>query len=407
MSQARPRQAVILAGGKGLRLRPLTQSTPKPMILVNGRPFLEYLIENLKENGFEKILLLLGYLPDKIRNHFKDGESFGVSIEYSVTQIENDTGARIKRARDMLDPCFLLMYCDNYWPLRADEMWERFKRSRASAQITVYSNKDDYTKDNVRLGENGVVEFYDKSRASHGLKGVDIGYALIKRDAVFPAIDSGNVSFEGTAYPKLAEKGELTAFVTDHRYYSIGSRDRMQTTKRFLARRPAVILDRDGVLNEKPPKAQYVEKWSQFKWLPGSVEAIRLLRANGYTIIVITNQAGVARGIMTKQEVEDIHKKMSGDLENANLSLDAIYYCPHGWDDDCECRKPLPGMLYMAQREFHLDLTKTYFIGDDIRDKQAGDAAGCPCLLVSKDKSLLDLVGAILGNSVTVSQATG
>ena len=156
-------------------------------------------------------------------------------------------------------------------------------------------------------------------------------------------------------------------------------------TEMFLARRPTIILDRDGVINRKPPRACYVRNWSEFEWLPGVQGALRELKQAGYRVIVISNQAGIARGAMTEADLLEIHRQMVREVTRAGGGVDAIYYCPHHWDDGCECRKPKPGMLFQAQRDFNLDLTRTLFIGDDERDGQAADAAGCPSLLVTDE----------------------
>lgn len=390
-SNSRPKQAVILAGGMGVRLKPLTDSVPKPMVKINQKPFLEYLITHLREQGFKKILLLLGYLPEVVQNYFGDGSSFGVEIQYSVSEVDNETGKRLKLAENFLEENFLLLYSDNYWPISFQKMWELFVSKDVLAQITVYSNKDNYSKNNVYVTTDGIVAKYDKSRSSAQLNGVEIGFAFVKKE-VLSMLPDKNVNFEGYIFPILIEQKKLAAFVTDHRYYSVGSHERLKTTELFLQRQPAVILDRDGVLNKKAPKAEYIKSWSDFMWLPGAIESIGLLRATNHKIIIVTNQAGIARGMMTESDLFDIHEKMKLELLNNNASIDAIYYCPHGWDEGCICRKPKPGMLYQAQRDFHLDLTRTYFIGDDIRDQEAGDAAGCKTILTEPNSSLLQIV---------------
>ena len=148
----------------------------------------------------------------------------------------------------------------------------------------------------------------------------------------------------------------------------------------------------------RPPRAEYVTSWSQFNWLPGAIKSLQLLKKAGYKLILASNQPGIARGVMTESDLTGIHHAMAKDLEKHNVKLDAIYYCPHAWDDGCFCRKPSPGLLFEAQRDFHLDLTKTLFIGDDVRDKQAGELAGCLTGMVSEDTPLIRVVQEFLSS---------
>jgi len=413
----RPAQAVILAGGRGTRLRPITDTRPKPMVEFHGRPFLEYLIEMLRDQGLERILLLLGYLPDVIRDHFGNGSRWGVRIEYGVSPADDETGRRIQRARPRLDPVFMLLYCDNYWPMRFDAMWRQFCSANARANsagarraplaralVTVYDNADHYSRDNVRVDEEGYVSVYDKTRTRSGLRGVEIGFLILERSVV-DLVPRENVSFEEAVYPRLVARRQLQAHVTGHRYYSVGSHRRLPLTEEFLKRRPAVILDRDGVLNRKASRARYVRTWDEWEWLPGAREALSILAEAGYRVVLVTNQAGIARGAMTENDLADIHEHMKADAAEAGGRIDAIYHCPHGWDEGCECRKPRPGMLFQAQRGLNLDLSRTWFIGDDERDAQAADAAGCPFQRVSPTRSLLDIVRELLGETMAVSAA--
>jgi len=397
--EKRPTQAVILAGGRGTRLRPLTDTLPKPMILSAGKPFLEHLIELLAGQGIQRIVLLLGYLPEVIQGYFGDGSRWGVKIHYCVGSVEDETGRRMKLAEPYLDPCFLLLYSDNYWPMQIEKMWARFSAAGVPVMITVYGNRDGYTKNCVRLDEEGYVVAYDKSRTQPGLQGVEIGYAIVSK-SVLDLVPDANVSFEETVYPQLAAARGLLAYPTEHRYYSIGSHGRLPITETFLTREPAVILDRDGVLNTRPPRAQYVTCWDEFEWLPGVKEALSVLCRAGYRIIVVSNQAGIGRGVMTETALNEIHARMKAEAEEAGGRIDAIYYCPHGWDQGCECRKPKPGMLFQAQRDFNLDLSRTVFVGDDERDAQAAEAAGCLSTLVSEHTSLLDISRQLVHGSL-------
>jgi D-glycero-D-manno-heptose 1,7-bisphosphate phosphatase len=392
----RTTQAVILAGGRGERMRPLTDLRPKPMIEMAGKPFLEHQIELLREQGFKRVLLLLGYLPEVVQNYFGDGSRFGIQIEYSVTPIEDLTGQRLRSARDKLDDIFLLVYCDNYWPMQMDRMWQRFVEAGAPAMLTIYANRDGYTKDTLRVDEKGFVSVFEKERrGAADLKGVEISYGIFRKD-LLDLLPDGNVSFEETVYPSLAKQGQLAAYVTEHRYYSIGSIARLPLTEFFLERHPAAILDRDGVLNERPPKAQYVRKWPEFKWLPGAKGALRHLNEAGFKVIVISNQAGIGRGEMSEADLMDIHRHMVKEAQEAGGRIDAIYYCPHNWEEGCECRKPRPGMLFQAQHDFSLDLSRTVFVGDDDRDRQAAEAAGCGAELVSDQRPLREIITELI-----------
>lgn len=374
---------------------PLTESRPKPMIDFHGKPFLEYVVELLREQGFERILMLLGYLPHVIEGHFGDGRRWGVSISYSATDPDALTVHRVRVAESLLDDMFLLLYCDNYWPLQMDRVWTSFVKSGAAAQITVYSNKDRYSRDSVIIDDTGTVTTYDRSRTTPGLKGVEISYAIVPK-SVLELFPRGDMLFEEAVYPSLAARRQLAAFVSDHRYYSVGSQERLPLTDAFLARTPTVILDRDGVLNERPARARYVTTPDEFVWIPGALEALRLLRSSGYRVIVVSNQAGIGRGAMSEPDLEAVHAMMRADAEASGGRIDATYHCPHDWNAGCDCRKPRPGMLFEAQRDHHLDLTRTWFLGDDERDAEAARAAGCPFAMVTDDSTLLHLTRALI-----------
>ena len=396
----RPTQAVILAGGRGTRLGPLTLTRPKPMVQILGKPFLEYQIEQLREQGFKRVLLLLGYLPEVVRDYFGDGRRWGIKIEYSVSAVDDETGRRLKLAEPFLDSYFLLLYCDNYWPMSMTRMWQRYVAAGAPAMITVYSNKDGYTRNSVRVEADGFVSIYDKTCSHPGLNGVEISYAIVGKKVIRPLSDA-NLLFETAVYPALAARRELSAFVTDHRYFSIGAHHRLPLTEDFFRRKKTVIVDRDGVLNRKPPRARYVRTRAEFEWLPGALAALKMLYAAGYRVVVVSNQAGIARGAMTESALAEIHRAMKEEAAAAGGRIEAIYYCPHDWEAGCECRKPLPGMLFQAQRDLSLDLSRTYFVGDDERDGEAADRAGCLFAKISQDRPLMDWVAELLHESKT------
>lgn len=390
------KQAVILAGGLGTRMRPFTDEAPKPMYPFQGRPFIQYLVEQVKSFGIDRILILLGYLPEKIMDYLKDGSEYGINISYDITPVEYNTGDRLLHAKDKIDSQFLLMYCDNYCPINFAKLSREYVDNKALIQLSVYDNKDNYTKSNL-LVEDGMVKSYDKARTSPNLQGVDIGYAIINK-AVFQYITERDANFEAIVYPELVRQGKLFATVTKHRYYSVGSWERINLTEQFFGNCPTVFLDRDGTINRRAAKACYIEKPEQFVWLEGAKEAVRLLKESGYRVILVTNQPGIARGNLTEDTLARIHEKMQEDLKrDTGYQIDAIYYCPHNWDEGCECRKPKSGMLYQAQKDYSLNLTECILIGDDDRDIEAGMAADCRTYQVTESRNLLQIVKEMVG----------
>jgi D-glycero-D-manno-heptose 1,7-bisphosphate phosphatase len=250
------------------------------------------------------------------------------------------------------------------------------------------------------LDNEGNVHLFDRLRTTPGLQGVEISYAILT-EPVLDLLPLHDTLFEEAIYTPLARQGRLAAYLTEHRYYSVGSRERLPSTEAFLRRERTIILDRDGVLNRKPPKAQYVRNWGEWEWLPGALESLRLFREAGWRVIVVSNQAGVGRGFMTEADVHDIHVRMQAAAKEAGGNIEAVYFCPHDWHDECECRKPKPGMLFRAQKDFHLDLSRTPFIGDDGRDAAAAEAAECSFELVGETRSLLDITRQLLNGQNT------
>jgi len=153
----------------------------------------------------------------------------------------------------------------------------------------------------------------------------------------------------------------------------------------------AVFLDRDGVICED---VHYMKDPSQFKLLPKVGDAIRLLNEKNWKVIVVTNQSGIARGYLTLEDLQRIHQKMITELHKLGAFLDAIYFCPHHptvglrpYRKECNCRKPKPGMLFQAAKDFNINLKRSFMIGDKTIDIQAGKEAGCLTILISSHQN--------------------
>lgn len=145
-----------------------------------------------------------------------------------------------------------------------------------------------------------------------------------------------------------------------------------------LAHQPlkTVFLDRDGVINIKLPENRYVKDVEEFEFVPGAIEALAILKNMGYLLILITNQRGIARGMMTPGDLDQVHNHMRQELRKRNITLDAIYHCPHENYENCLCRKPQPGMIFAAMENFNIDVDSSYMVGDSKSDILAGQRAG-------------------------------
>jgi len=154
----------------------------------------------------------------------------------------------------------------------------------------------------------------------------------------------------------------------------------------------AVFIDRDGVINENLD-GDYIKDWEEFKFLPGSLQSLKLLKANEIKVIIVSNQSGVAKGLMTEEQLKNVSENFLKKVRAYGGEIEAIYYCIHDSDENCECRKPKPGLFLKAAQDFEIDLKKTYTVGDYISDIEAGVAVGSKTILVRTgrgEKALLE-----------------
>lgn len=160
-----------------------------------------------------------------------------------------------------------------------------------------------------------------------------------------------------------------------------------------------MFVDRDGVINRRPAEGEYVTRWEDFHILRGVAEGIALLNHAGFSVIIVTNQRCVAKGLMTEADLQKMHERMTDDLARAGAQIDATFYCPHEIEPPCDCRKPAPGMLLNAARLRGIDLRTSWMIGDSDNDVEAGVNAGCKTARVV-------VTDATSSESARISEAT-
>ena len=220
MESKLPNQAVIFAGGKGERLKPLTNTVPKPMAPINGKPFLDYLLMSLINAGITEVLLLVGYKGDQIIKRYRDIK--GVDIRFSVGSVEDNTGRRLIQAEPLLADSFLLLYGDTYWPINIDQYLMALSTINAPIYMTVFANEfgtGEYGYDNnVLVSSEGYVKIYDQSRKTGNLNGLDIGYFMVRKECLDFSIKD-NIDFGRDILSNLVVKNPVGSVVTNDQYF--------------------------------------------------------------------------------------------------------------------------------------------------------------------------------------------
>ena len=399
-------QAVILCGGRGERLQPLTNNLPKPMVIVNGRPFLHYLLEQLAAHGVKRFVLLTGYLGNMIVDYFGDGSSWGWSITYSHGPTEWLTATRVYGAINELDEQFLLLYSDNFAQLRLKELINLKRKTESSITLSVVEKSPG----NIQLGANKWVAKYDASRSDSSSDFVEIGYSLVVKSKIMISLEEHKTENFSSVIQSLVEEKKVSAVVVKTGYESISDPLRLEQATEYLKHHKILLLDRDGTMNVKPRRGEYVNSVEQFEWIESSQRALQILGDHGFSFIIISNQAGVSTGATKVEDLKNIHEHIHEEFLSLGLRLLDIYVCTDHWNSESEFRKPQPGMFFSAAKDHKFRLDCAIYVGDDLHDGIAAGNAGCKCVLVSSEelldgldpcvesvgRSLLDLVPTII-----------
>ncbi len=393
------RQCVILVGGMGTRLGALTQHTPKPLLPVAGRPFLDYLLLEAARFGFDRIVLLAGHLGGQVVDEFSGVRRMAgrdVEIKVVVEPEPAGTGGALEFLRDVADDAFLLMNGDSWFDLDLRAFASAGVADYAWVSMALRSTTDTARFGIVELEDRRVVRFLPRGAvAASGL--INAGVYLVRR-ALLDRIPSRPCSLEADIFPALVAQRRLMGVPEQGFFIDIGVPDDYAAADRLIAehrRRPAVFLDRDGVLNED---LGYTYRPEDLRWLPGAREAVKQLNASGSYVFVVTNQAGVARGLYGENDVKRFHAQMDRELAEIGAHIDEYIYCPYHPDGsvatyrrDSACRKPEPGMIVELMGRWPLDLDRSFLVGDKETDLAAAAAAGLPGVLY-RDGALNELV---------------
>ena len=396
-------RAVIMAGGKGTRLASLNAEIPKPMFPILDKPLLEYQIESLKKSGITHITLVVGHLKEIIMEYFGDGKKHGVTIDYLEEERPLGTaGALYYLKKESED--FVLLFGD----LILDIDFSRFLRFHQmhEALITLFAHPNAHPYDSdliITDGDAKVKEILSKKKERdfyyHNL--VNAGVYCVHPKALERITAPEKTDLERDLIAGLIGKDKVYAYRSTEYVKDMGTPDRLKAVtadmlngvvsgRSLKQRQRAVFLDRDGTINEYVGFLRHVE---DFRLLPGVSEAVAKINSSPYLAIVATNQPVIARGEVSFQELEEIHKKMETELGKGGAYLDDLFFCPHhphkGYEGeipelkiDCDCRKPKTGMLKQAAEKYNIDLSQSWYIGDSTVDIQTGKNAGMKTVLL-------------------------
>lgn len=398
-------KAVILAGGKATRMGVLCDEIPKPMLTIGGKPLLEHHLILLKRYGITDIILVVHNLAEAIYKYFGDGQAFGVSLYYFHEEKPLGTAGSFSQLQPLLcGDDFLVLYGDVMQSVNLARFIAAHRSKKVIASLVLHPNDHPYDSDLVEIDSSGfIVSLHKKPHDPSKFYQNLVNAALyIMSSKIFNYLPKDVVAdFAHDIFPSLCTKqlmyGYLTAeYIKDagtpvrfdrvSKDYESGKIERLNNERK----QQAIFIDRDGVINRE---ISLLHKLDDFELLPQVAQAIRSINNSSFLAIVVTNQPVLARNLCSLNDLKLIHNKMETLLGQEHAKLDAIYFCPHhpdkGYQGEnaeykitCNCRKPAIGMLEQAARDFNIDLSASYMVGDSARDIECGKAAGMEVIQV-------------------------
>lgn len=418
-------KVVFMAGGKGTRISSIVSDIPKPMIKICGKPVLEHEILCLREQGFTDFIITVGHLGNIIIDYFGDGSRLGVHIDYYIEKELLGNAGALFRLKDKLTEDFLLLNADVLFDIDFNRFVAFHKLHGGLITLFTHPNSHPYDSGLIITDKNGAVERWltkEDARPKFYTNRVNAGIHVISPEVLKTKIDTPKIDLDRQLLKPLAGTGKMFAYDSPEYVKDMGTPERFECVSRDFERgivksrnlrnkQKAIFLDRDGTINEY---VGFLTDINEFKLIQGSAEAVKKINQSGYLAIVITNQPVIARGEVTVDQLDEIHKKMETLLGIEGAFINAIYYCPHhphkGYAGevaelkiDCDCRKPKAGLLYRAAKDFNIDLSQSWMIGDGEVDVECGKNGGCHTAKIGENCdadingiNLLDCVDKIL-----------
>lgn len=373
------REAVVLAGGFGTRLAYVVPDVCKPMAPVAGRPFLRFIMDQLAGAGFDRVVVADGYRREQIEGFF--GSAYrGMAIEYSPEETPLLTGGAVKRALGRCRADWVFVLNGDTWldvDFAAMETAAADAPENSSAVIAVKRMHDFERYGTVDVDAGGALTaFHEKRPCEEGL--INAGVYLLRGDALDGM--SEKFSLESDYFERVVGDGALRAVECAGGFIDIGVPEDYELAQTMLASLAKswklAMFDRDGTINVD---TGHLHEPDKLELIPSTVDIMRAYSVDpDFKVVVVTNQAGIAKGLYAEADMRYLHRYMEGELEKLGVRVDAWYFCPHHPDytGPCECRKPAPGMLLAAIRDFDSDPSRCVMYGDKPSDEAAAQAAG-------------------------------
>lgn len=373
-------EAVILAGGLGTRLRSVVSEVPKCMAPVCGKPFLWYLLRELGRYGKCHVILSVGYLKEAVMDWIeKEGGEFPFDYDFAVEESPLGTGGGIRLAMERSREAeTVVLNGDTLFDVDLEALRMHHRTHGHRITLGLKRMRDFSRYGTVALEADGTISaFREKAPCAEGLINGGV-YVLSRENGLFEGLGE-KFSMETDVLQRKVGDGWVGGMVSDGYFIDIGipedyrrAEEELPGVGARLSELPVepyetLLLDRDGVLN-RLRKNDYVKSWDEFEFLPGVFEALSKWAKAGKRIIVVTNQRGVGKGLMSEEDLKEIHRRMVDEIEKQGGRIDRIYYCTAVSESDRN-RKPGTGMFEQALKDYpSMRKERTVMIGDSASD---------------------------------------
>ena len=377
---------VILAGGKGTRLGQLTKNIPKPLIKINKISFLQYLINYYSKYDFDNIYILAGHNGHKIKKKFYNQKANLIPIHCYIEKKRRDTGGALNVLRNKIRENFILINGDSFFDFDIN-LIKKLKLKKEEVGSMILTKNVNYQKNkklsSLAIDKSGyIINKIDSKLMNSGV------YYFNKK--IFKYIKQKTVSLEEKILPQLIKNKKIKGVSAKGYFIDIGTKKNLLLAKKNFKKifyKPGIFLDRDGVINKDFGHVYKIENFEYTKSI-----CLSLKKLSNYYIFIITNQAGIAKGLYKEKDFFNLHKKIKKYFLKKNIYINDVKFCPHHpkgivkkFKKKCLCRKPGNQMIKEILKSWNINIKKSLMIGDKNSDKICANKSGISFQYVQKD----------------------